>query len=303
MNSERTVLAVSIAVTVLVSAFGIIFGILSGSSAIIFDGVYSLTDASMTVLALIVANLIASTATNRFTERFTMGFWHLEPMVLALSGTLLIGAATYAFINAIASLLDGGRELSFGHGIAYAVLTLVTATSMALLVTRANKVIKSDFLTLDVRAWWMSAGLTGALLVAFLFGSAIQGTSYEWLSPYVDPAALALICLVVIPLPYGTVKQALSDILLVTPTVFKDQVDEIAMNIVQEYGFISHRAYVAKVGRGRQVELYFIVPKAWPAKRLEEWDAIRDKVGEAIGGNIHNRWLTIAFTTDPDWAE
>ncbi|GHC69703.1 cation diffusion facilitator family transporter [Limoniibacter endophyticus] len=303
MNSERTVLTVSIAVTVLISVFSIVFGILAGSSAIIFDGIYSLTDASMTVLALIVANLIATTATNRFAERFTMGFWHLEPMVLALNGMLLIGAAIYALVNAVASILAGGRELAFFQGIIYAAVTLITAVAMALFGTRANRTIRSDFLTLDIRAWWMSAGLTGALLIAFVFGLLIQGTSVEWLSPYVDPAALALICLILIPLPLGTVKQALTDILLVTPTDLKKQVDEIAARITQEYGFLSHRAYVAKVGRGRQVELYFIVPKAWPAKRLEEWDAIRNQIGKAIGGDTNHRWLTIAFTTDPDLAE
>ena len=30
--------------------------------------------------------------------------------------------------------------------------------------------------------------------------------------------------------------------------------------IVLRYQFLSYRAYVARVGRGRQIELYFIVP-------------------------------------------
>ena len=62
-------------------------------------------------------------------------------------------------------------------------------------------------------------------------------------------------------------------------------------------------AYVAKVGRGRQIELYFIVPAGWPARALEEWDALRDEIGEAIGGDSPDRWLTIVFTTDREWAE
>jgi len=34
-----------------------------------------------------------------------MGFWHLEPIVLGLNGVLLTGAAIYALINAIGSIL------------------------------------------------------------------------------------------------------------------------------------------------------------------------------------------------------
>lgn len=69
-----------------------------------------------------------------------------------------------------------------------------------------------------------------------------------------------------------------------------------------KFGFASHYSYVARVGRGRQIELFFIVPKNWPARRLEEWDAIRDEIGEALGGEGSDRWLTIVFTTDEEWA-
>lgn len=308
MLSERSILRLSIAVTVFVAAFGIIIGLLSGSFAIVFDGVYSLVDAGMTIVALLVANLIASstasgTPRTRLVEHFTMGFWHLEPMVLLLNGVLLMGAAIYALINAIGSLMTGGRALEFDIAILYAAITLVTCLAMAIFDRRANRRIKSDFLTLDEKAWVMSGGITAALLVAFVIGYLIQGTSYQYLSPYIDPLVLALVCLVIIPMPIGTVRQALADILLVTPASLKQQVDEVAQEIVARYGFLSHRAYVARVGRGRQIELYFIAPTGWPARKIEEWDALRDEIGQAIGGEGPDRWLTIAFTTDREWAD
>lgn len=306
--TEQGVLRLSIAVTLVLAALGIVFGLLSGSYAIVFDGVYALTDASMTVLALLVANLIATAAApgpaaNRFTAQFTMGFWHLEPMVLGLNGVMLMGAAVYALINAIGSLMSGGRALDFDQAIAYAVVTVVIALAMALFARRANRTIKSDFLALDAKAWLMSAGLTAALLAAFLTGALVQGTRLAWISPYVDPAALSLVCLVIIPLPFGTVKQALADILLVTPASLKQHVDAVARDVTVRYGFVSHRAYVARVGRGRQIELYFIVPRGTAPKPLEDWDRIRDEIGQAIGGDTPDRWLTIVFTTDPEWAD
>jgi Predicted Co/Zn/Cd cation transporters len=308
MRTEQSVLRISIAVTALIAGFGIVFGLLSGSFSIIFDGVYSLTDASMTVVALMVSNLIATSAAggtpkSKLAERFSMGFWHLEPMVLGLNGVLLMGAAIYALINAIGSLMAGGRALAFDHAIIYAVVTVLAALGMAVFDMKANRAIRSDFLALDAKAWLMSAAVTAALLVAFVFGLLIQGTGLEWVSPYIDPAVLALVCLVVIPMPIGTVRQALADILLVTPSALKQHVDEVAGEIVRRYGFVSYRAYVAKVGRGRQIELYVIVPAGGPPKRLEEWDMIRDEIGEAIGDDSPDRWLTIVFTTSTEWAE
>lgn len=307
MWTEQNILRISIAATIVVSAVGIIFGLLSGSFAIVFDGVYSLADASMSILALIVAGLItsytASATPGRLRERFTVGFWHLEPIVLGLNGILLMGVSVYALINAIGSLLTGGRPLRFDYAIIYAAFTLVVCIMMAIVDRRANRAIGSEFLALDGTAWLMSAGITAALLIAFCIGYAIDGTALGWISPYIDPAVLALICLVIIPMPIGTVRRALSDILLITPEGLKTHVDQIAADVVKRYGFLSYRAYVARVGRSRQVELYFIVPHGLPARTIEEWDALRDEIGDQLGDDGPNWWLTIAFTADKAWAD
>jgi len=307
MHTEQGVLRISIIVTFVLAVIGIVFGLLSGSFAIVFDGVYALTDATMTIVALLVANLIASStavgsARSKLVKHFTMGFWHLEPMVLGLNGIMLSGAAVYALINAIGSIMSGGRELNFDQAIIYAVVTLAVTIGMAIYGHRANRTIQSDFVALDAKAWVMSASLTAALFLAFVFGYLVQGTSLEWTSPYVDPVVLAVVCVIIIPIPLGTIKQALADILLVTPADLKRHVDHVAEETVKRHGFLDYRAYVARVGRGRQIELFFIVPSDWPARRLQEWDLIRDEVGEALGDEGPDRWLTIAFTTDPEWA-
>ncbi|MBZ9655529.1 cation diffusion facilitator family transporter [Phyllobacterium lublinensis] len=307
MKTEQGMLRISIAVTVLVAALGILFGILSGSSAIIFDGVYAMTDAAMTIVALLVSGLIASSVTlgakGRLAKHFTMGFWHLEPMVLGLNGALLTGAAIYALIDAVVSIMHGGRPLEFGQAIIYAVITTAVTVAMAIITGRANRTIQSDFVELDAKAWVMSAGLNFSLLIAFGVGYFIQGSGHDWLSPYIDPIALAIVCLIIIPIPAGTMRQALADILLVTPPDLKHHVDEVAKEVSKRHGFLSYRAYVARVGRGRQIELYFIVSEDTPAKKLQQWDQIRDEVGAAIGDEGPDRWLTIAFTTDPGWAD
>ncbi|WP_054311383.1 cation transporter [Mesorhizobium sp. 1M-11] len=307
MDTEQGVLRISIIVTFVLAVIGIVFGLLSGSFAIVFDGVYALTDATMTIVALLVANLIASStavgpARSKLVKHFTMGFWHLEPMVLGLNGIMLSGAAIYALINAVGSIMSGGRELNFDQAIIYAVVTLAVTVGMAIYGHRANRTIQSDFVALDAKAWVMSASLTAALFIAFVFGYLVQGSSLEWTSPYVDPVVLAVVCVIIIPIPLGTIKQALADILLVTPADLKRHVDQVAEDTVKRHGFLDYRAYVARVGRGRQIELFFIVPSDWPARRLQEWDLIRDEVGEALGDEGPDRWLTIAFTTDPEWA-
>lgn len=305
---EKGFLRISIGATIVVATLGIVFGFLSGSFSIAFDGIYSLADAAMTALALAVATLIERSARNdaragRIHNRFTMGFWHLEPIILMLNGSLLITVAVYALVNAIINILNGGHELHFGAAIVYSAGTLCVCIAMATIGIRLNRRIGSDFVALDIKSWIMSGGIALALLIAFLIGLAVSQTEMAYIAHFVDPAVLALVCLVMIPLPMGTVWKAMTEILLLAPVDLRAHVDQVASDTVRRCGFLSYRAYVAKVGRATQVELYFIVPPGLPPRSIEAWDALRDEIGDAIGDESADRWLTIAFTADVEWAE
>ena len=306
-TTEQGVLRLSIAASLAMAAAAVAFGLLANSSLIIFDGIYGLIDVVMTWLSLLVARLIAlSTQTDavqsRLNQRFTMGFWHLEPIVLGVSGTLMIGAALYAAVNAVDALMSGGREIALGPAILFAVISIVAETGLALFVRRANRSIGSDFIALDAKNWVVAASMSAAYLVAFVGGYVLGGTQWAWLVPYIDPAILLVVCLFVVVAPMGTVRQALSDILLITPLDLQTHVDEVARDIVARHGFLEYRSYVAKVGRGEQIELFFVVRADDPPRALIEWDRLRDEIGEALGEESPDRWLTIMFTTDREWA-
>src|SRR5690606_9635790 len=208
----------------------------------------------------------------------------------------------FGLYHAVDSLLDGGRQLQFDYALIFAGVSLAVEFTAATVLKAANRRIGSEFLALDVKSWQMSAWITMAYIVAFGFGLAAQGSSLEWLTPYIDPLALGVVCAAVLPMPLGTVRRALADILLVTPADLKQHVDEVAQASVQRYGFASYRANVARVGRNRQIELYFLVSSERPARALVEWDNIRDEISEAIGADTPDRWLMIVCTTAAEWA-
>lgn len=297
-KAEQRLLRLSIAVTILVSLFGVVFGLLSGSMSIVFDGMFAAIDAGMSGLALFVSRLVSRQSDN---PRFQFGYWHIEPMVLAFNGGTLMLLCFYAFLNAVDSLLAGGRQLDFDWAMAYAVLVCLACFGMFFYERHRNRRIDSDFIRLDTQSWLMSGAITSALLVAFAIASTLKGTAYQYLAPYADPAVLAFLTLVLVFVPIRTVRKALEEILLITPPGLDARVRQVMDEMVARHGFKTYTSYVAKVGRAQFIEIHIAVPPQSPIDSVGKADAIRREIADAIGGEGPNRWLTIDFTADPKW--
>ena len=304
---EQAALKGSIRLLVVLAGISFAAGLLTGSFAVLFDGFYALIDASMGGLALLVSRLIQEDIRRQGTPargrvRYQFGFWHLEPLVLALNSIMLVLVVLYALGSALLLLLDGGSEPDFGWAALYAGSMALACLVMGWRQRRLNRDLKSAFVALDAKSWAMSGAISAALFLAFLVALALTGTRHAWLQPFVDPAILVAVCLSVLPMPLSDLRAALSDVFLLAPEELDRHVRARAAEAVKRHGFETSYSYVAKMGRSVLIEIHFLVPPDWPAHSIAELDAIRDEVGAAIGGDGPGRWLTICFTEDPDWA-
>jgi predicted Co/Zn/Cd cation transporter (cation efflux family) len=98
---ERKVLLVSIWATLFFAVLGVVFGVLSESSIIIFDGVYSLVSLGLSLLSLLVLKQLESGAKD---HRFPFGKAHFEPLLIIFKSIALIGMCLYSSMNALVIL-------------------------------------------------------------------------------------------------------------------------------------------------------------------------------------------------------
>jgi predicted Co/Zn/Cd cation transporter (cation efflux family) len=292
---EASLLKASIAATMVVAASGVVIGLASGSVSIIFDGLFSTIDAVVTFVTLAVARLLASEGNHRF----QYGFWHLEPLVLALNSSVLVFLCGYAFINAVQGLLTGGHLLRFDMGVVYAVVVAAICLSMVVVLRRANHRLESELIGLEVQSWLISAVITLALLIAFTGGMVLKGSRFEHLTPYVDPAVLAVLAPAVVIAPLRTARQAFAEIFLMTSRALDADVKAVAKAAVERYGFTSFSSYAVEVGRARFIEIAFLVPVDRRVDSVADFDAIRHQIGAELGATGPEQWLTIVFTSDP----
>ncbi|WP_275288315.1 cation diffusion facilitator family transporter [Halomonas elongata] len=295
---EQRALKVSIVMTLLVSCLGVSFGLLAGSRSILFDGVFSTIDAAMSALALVVTRLIA----REVSQRFQHGYWHLEPLVAALNGAILLLLCFYAFLNAVQGLMTGGHDLAFGLASVYAVVVAIVCFTMAAYQRRLNRRVGSEFVRIDMHSWLMAALITSALLVAFVVALILQRTPYSHLTPYVDSLLLTVLTVAFMPVPIGIVRRAMKEVFLMAPSAIDREVHAAMAPVMQREGLLEYSSHVAKSGRGHFIEIHLVTTPEFAAERgVAELDEVREAIASGLSIPVEHRWFTVAFTADPRW--
>ena len=296
-REERRILVYSIVVTALDAVVGISVGLSINSSSIVFDGVYSVIDAAMTGLSVGVSLLL----TRGSTRYFQFGFWQFEPMLVLLNSVVLALSCGYALLGALNDLFSVGRSVSFGPGAAYAILAGLLALVMAYVIGMRAKRLDSELLLMDARNWFASGLVSVGLGISFWIAARMHGTQYDHLVSYLDPAVLATLSLLLLPLPLRACWRSVKDIVQVAPAELDEEVRQIARDIQQRYGFENFSSYVAKMGRARFVDITFLAPDDLGPREVDFFDAIRREIADRLEAAPPSHWLNIEFTSDPAW--
>ena len=296
--SEAQVMRVSVWATAGIAVFGIVLGIASSSQAILFDGLFALIDASMSLLSLCVVQLLARDGS----RRFQYGFWHFEPLVAAFNGSILLLLCLYAIFNAIRSLLTGGSApVSLGVAGVYAVFVCVMCMALWWYERRANKRLDSELIRIDMKAFLMSTSISAGLFLGFAASALVERLGYASLRPYADALVLLCLALGLLPMPASIVYRAMREVFLIAPAHMHDRVRRAVASAVERHGLLDFRSYVAKTGRMYLVEIHILVDAQFRAE-MAVYDRIRQEIGQELGGEVRlDEWLSISFTARAEW--
>ena len=274
---EQRLLTQSVALMSLVAVSGTIMGVITGSSAVLLDGIFSFIDVIIKIMMLMTAKLVA----RETSKRFQFGYWQFEPLVLVVEGFFILLIVLYALISGIGDLLNGGRHVDFGVAIYYAIFFTIADTAYYFYVHRINKSLQSNLIKFDNVSWSVDAWLEAAILISFVAAILLEGTSYNYLAVYIDPIVLIVLALQMIPSVIKILIPSTKQILGWAPSSLHDE--------VQAYG------------NSRIIEIDILVPKKFPYQTIAELDQIRNEIDEEIGGNPTEKWVTISFTATRKW--
>ena len=195
--TERGALLLSAGAALALGLVGVAAALLTGSGAILLDGLFNLCFFAIALLALRVARLVARPDD----ERYPFGYLFFEPLINTGKGLLVLGVSLFALADAAAALLAGGRPVVFGPAILYAVAATLACIGVALLLRRAQRRAPSPLVAADVDNWTVNALVSGGVLAGFVLATVLDRRGHPGAAAYVDPAMVALVVLVSIAVP------------------------------------------------------------------------------------------------------
>jgi cation diffusion facilitator family transporter len=294
---DRRLLLVSVWASVAFAVLSSVWGVLSGSSMIVFDGLYSFVSVGLSLLAVMALRTVRRGPD----ARYPWGREVWEPLVVVVKALALGALCLYAVIGGVSDLLAGGREVAAGWALVYAVLATAGGVVVTLLLRRGAS---SDLVRAEAAEWLGDTMLSLGVLVGFAIALVLVRTGHADVAAYVDPAMVVLVSAAFLNVPVRLVAGGLREILSMAPPAAVQAELQACVDAVEErFGLQESFLRAAKVGGRVDVEVDFVVGDESPVRTIADCDVVRQALHDRLATLGYDRSVVVAFTADRKWAQ
>ncbi|MDF2976460.1 MAG: cation diffusion facilitator family transporter [Actinomycetospora sp.] len=293
---DRRLLLLSVWASAAFAVLSSVWGVLSGSSMIVFDGLYSFASIGLSVLAV----LALRTSRRGADERYPWGREVWEPVTVVVKAFALGALCVYAVVGGVADLFAGGREVATGWALLYAVIATAGGGVVTLLMRRGGR---SDLVRAEAAEWVGDTLLSVGVLVGFVIAAVLMAAGRPDIAAYVDPAMVVLVSVLFLRVPARLIGGGMREILAMSPPPETRAELEAAVEAVRErFGLAESFLRASKVGARVDVEVDYVVGEESAVTTVADCDEVREALHERLAALGHERSVVVAFTTDRRWA-
>ncbi len=293
---DQRLLLLSVWVSAGFAVVSSVWGILAGSSMIVFDGLYSFASVGLSVLAVMALRFARRGAD----ERFPWGREAAEPVVVIVKAGVLAALCLYAAVQGVVDIVAGGREVEVGWAILYAAIATVAGLVVGVVLRRGAG---SDLVKAEAAEWLGDALLSALVLVGFVVAAVLLATGRNQLANYVDPAMVVLGSVVFLKVPVTLVIDGMRELMaMAPPEPVLDALQAVVDAVRERYAFDDATLRAAKVGGRVDIDVAFVVGADSPVRTVEDCDGVRSDLHDRLVTLGYERSVAVSFTADPQWA-
>jgi cation diffusion facilitator family transporter len=299
--AERKALRFSAVGMAVMAAAGIGFALISHSEAILLDGVFSAIGMVLALLTLKVAKIVRRPDD----EHFHYGYAHFTPLLNLIKSLLMIILCVFALVSAIEAVLGGGRSLALGAAVLYGIIATFACIAAAVVLHKAAKKSGSELVSVDAKTWGIDAAISGAVLLGFLAGYLVEGTSYEIYLNYLDPMIVSILVVIAIPVPLKILWNSLKEtpLMMAPPTPYQARIRARIEQALHNYPIEDHRVRILKMGNTVNILVHAKPENNFRIESFNALDDIHHHVQKALDGLPDQAVLDIVFVGDMSMAD
>lgn len=295
---EAQLLSLSVLASLLFTVSGILVGIMTGSSIVFFDGLYSGVSLLLSYLSLIAAKMVATDDR----KLFPYGRSAIEPFLVGVKYLTLIALCVYSSISAIGEIAAGGNIVNVEVVLFYSIFSSVVCGVIFIYFKKASRSLESDLVQSESYEWFLDTILSTGIFLGFLVAILLIIVDLEALVPYVDPALVLVGSLAFIITPVkGIIKSAGELVGFQPKSKLVKQLNRIVEVIRHNNSLEKSVVRIQKVGKTVFLEIDFVVSEYDYSMTLFRQDEIREEINNQIEELGYRWWLTVSFTKDEKW--
>ncbi len=296
-NIEKRFLLISVFGNLSVGVAGITLAWLTGSQAIMLDGLFNITYFRAGLFALKVARLLQ----RGDDARYPFGYIFYEPLINGLKGALVLGISIAAAYGAVEAIFAGGRSIGAELAIAYGIFATVVCWGMAIATHMGFKRTASPLLGVDAKNWIINAAISSCVMLAFLCIPWVRRSSFSAAAEYIDPGLVLTVIIISISVPIRMARDALRELLHRSPDKpVVDKTREIIAKALSELPVGELFVRVIQSGRTRIVLAHAVLPDDYAAP-ISAMDEYRAKVLADLNAAEPGTILDLTFIANRYW--
>ncbi|MCU0964736.1 MAG: cation diffusion facilitator family transporter [Burkholderiaceae bacterium] len=296
---EQRMLLLSVLGVLAVALGSVLWGLAIDSETVILNGVFSLISAVSGGLSLFAARLVALPED----RRFPFGYAHIEPLVNTVNGVFVLLMCVWGFVSGIEGVRHGGHPTDAEGVIGFALVTAALCAGFGLWQWRLARRVGSMLMLNDAKEWLMDAGFSLVTLAGFAVLPLLAEPQRSLWAQYADPAMVAVLSLLLLPVPIGMLRQSLPELLQMAADDdgLVARVEQVLQALRDEHDIVKTSHHVVRAGRVVFIEIDIVVGPNFHVQRVAQLDRLRERIRAGIGVSLDEAWLTVSFTEDPRW--
>lgn len=295
-KKEQLVLKSSMYCALMLAILGIGFGVITKSSALLFDGIISLVSVALGALSVVTSRYIY----REDDDVFQYGYVRFEPMVNLFKSLILLIVCAYAFISGLRDVLHGGYALDLGGAVAYSMCAFVLCFGVFAYTRHFSRTLDSELIRTDMTEWRIDCVMYFGSIVAFLSVFLFDKQQSHAFNRYIDCGLLVVLSVFISVAPLKIFIANLKDLMMVAPPQLDSKITEIMESLSAAYGFKNYDTHVAKNGRFFMIEVNILTLGSSQIS-VAQIDSIRDYIMQNLNMPSYKIWLSVSLTANPKW--